>query len=790
MVRRFLPLLLAFLVMGYIAWWSRPDRSAEALRVTLELRSAHAGEWEIYYDADRSTYDQAHSLSASVSASSEVQTIDLQLPSHVGQLQGLRIDPGQEAVETRLIGLTFHGPYRAERLDADALVGLFSAVNDLKALSVDSLNDELILLATGPDPYLASTASLLTITHKVMTDERPWWHGLLLAFCAGSFTFLLTRWILRRWAPKVATIRGSDKPRPRVLLAAGGLATVAGLLTYGLVNNIDLVDRALVLELELKTSSDDHFQVFHAEKPGSFTEDRYTGVPVKGSDQWQLASFELPKDNPFRYLRLDFGNHQDSVTVRRITLRCNDRSITYDATAVSDLFHPNTDVSQYDLRADGLHLVFSGDDPFLHCDEDMGTRLRQLQAQAGNGPIPWIAGLMIGMMVFAGSYADPRLQVLLAQGRTVEWCTTLVFCGLLTMPILGEWLPIQPVLTDTEKRPLADKPQLLAHDLLDFPSRYMRYYGDHFAYRKMLFRWNSLFHHHVLHTSSMPDNVVYGKDDFLFLIRPGVKDYYRGIPLFTEQELAEIAERLDQRRAWLAAKGIDYYLFVPPMKATIYRDKRPDALAQVLPTTGMDQLKAYLEEHCSVKMIDPREQLLAGREVRDTYYSSDIHWNPWGALIGYQVLMERLLQDHPELTAPCQASDYIVEVDTNDQGDLALQLALNDQLTRITYMMVPYQPTRYREQPERALPASAFFKYRPIFTQGPDPRAPKLLMFRDSFSVYLIPYLGDHFREAVYVWSPLFIPDIVEQEKPDIVVQEIMELFLPDLLHDKVRENI
>ncbi|HEX2616535.1 MAG TPA: hypothetical protein VHL57_03280, partial [Flavobacteriales bacterium] len=191
-----------------------------------------------------------------------------------------------------------------------------------------------------------------------------------------------------------------------------------------------------------------------------------------------------------------------------------------------------------------------------------------------------------------------------------------------------------------------------------------------------------------------------------------------------------------------------------------------------------------------VKMIDAREELIAGRQVRDTYFTTDIHWNPWGGYLGYKVLMDRMVQDHPELGLPCRPEDYGVEAIENDQGDLALQLALNDKLTRTIYMMLPKDAPRMKELPERGLPGEAFFKYRPVFTQGPDPQAPKLLMFRDSFAVYLIPYLGEHFREAVYVWSPMFIPDIVEKEKPDIVVQEVMELFLSDLLHDKVRDNI
>ncbi len=222
----------------------------------------------------------------------------------------------------------------------------------------------------------------------------------------------------------------------------------------------------------------------------------------------------------------------------------------------------------------------------------------------------------------------------------------------------------------------------------------------------------------------------------------------------------------------------------------MYPEKLPGKYRKVDDRSELDDLKDYLDKHCSVKLIDLREELAKAKEVRDIYYTTDIHWNPWGGFTGYRVLMNEMLKDHPELGLPCRAGDYTVKADTNDNGDLALQIALNDKLTRVTYLMMPKAPLRAKPLPEEALPASAFFKYKPVFTKGPDPNAPKLLMFRDSFAVYLMPYLNEHFSRSVYVWTPILIPDIIEKEKPDIVVQEIMELFLPDLLEDKLTDPL
>ncbi len=62
-------------------------------------------------------------------------------------------------------------------------------------------------------------------------------------------------------------------------------------------------------------------------------------------------------------------------------------------------------------------------------------------------------------------------------------------------------------------------------------------------------------------------------------------------------------------------------------------------------------------------------------------------------------------------------------------------------------------------------------------------------MFHDSFGLYLKPLLAEHFSRSLFVWTGLFIPDIVEHERPDIVVQEFMEMFIVNMPLDRYNEN-
>ena len=48
-------------------------------------------------------------------------------------------------------------------------------------------------------------------------------------------------------------------------------------------------------------------------------------------------------------------------------------------------------------------------------------------------------------------------------------------------------------------------------------------------------------------------------------------------------------------------------------------------------------------------------------------------------------------------------------------------------------------------------------------------------MFRDSYATWLIPLLSEHFRRIVFTWQYTLDRVLVEQEHPDVVIQEMLE---------------
>ena len=765
-----------------------PERPAQ-LTVELEVVSRFTETWDLFYDDLHFTYGADRMVRTNSWPGTQVQRIAFPIPAGTARVQGIRIDPGPVEGTRLLKAIVLRGPYSELRLGPDSVVRWFSAVNDLSPLRVDTVQEAVPLRVRGADPYFASNRDLGALTQALIDERRPVLPPFLGGLAIGMLAALLVRlvrWPVFRMRSRAA--RTFTRYRAKRLALALLLGVLFGLLVQGIVDNISFTDRTVRIEFTVTAPRSDNFQVFHAKGPGGFGDGGYVNAPVAASDRPQVLSFRMPKDTAFSHIRFDPGNSQDSLLVHAMEFRCARQTVHFGPGELLALFQPNEQVRDLRQTPEGLAMRFTGDDPFLFCDEDLRSTLAKLQERAGNGPMPALFGLLAAVFMFLTALRLGPVVPDALQGNGAEWLLTVLFAALMAAPLLSEWLPILPHLPDTEKRKLADRPELRMHSLQEYPARYTAYFADHFGFRKPLFRWNSFLFSKLLHSSPVPDNMVFGKDGFMFLMREGVTDQYRGLPVFSEEELERIGERLERRRQRLAEQGISYYLMIAPMKATMYRDKMPERFRQVAGWSGIDQLREHLEAHTHVPFIDLREPLQEARTVRDTYYATDIHWNPWGAFAGYRTLMTRIAGDRPAVGVPCEAHDYVVRPDTNEHGDLAMVIALNDVYPRVTPMMEPVQPLRARRLAPEDLPGSGFFKDGPVFMSGPDQEAPRLLMFRDSFAVYLIPFLSEHFSRSVYVWTPIYNQDIVDHERPDIVVHELLEVFLRDLVEDRLHE--
>jgi alginate O-acetyltransferase complex protein AlgJ len=314
--------------------------------------------------------------------------------------------------------------------------------------------------------------------------------------------------------------------------------------------------------------------------------------------------------------------------------------------------------------------------------------------------------------------------------------------------------------------------------ILSFPKDFGEYFRYNFAFRRDFIHWHTKLVGGAMGQSSSP-MVVEGKRGWLFLGEHGTIQDYRGMLPFSEQQLQQWQQALESRRDWLAKQGIHYLFVVCPDKHTIYPEHMPDKINRVHAQTRLDQLLRHMREHSDVDILDLRPALREFKNMHMVYQPQESHWNGVGAFVGYQQIAQRLQAWYPNLRIIAM-SDCEIRKQENPETDLLrLQGRENIRTVMDSLRPVPGFTAKLRRElnPPRLNGGMLIYSHR---AEAPIARA---LVVCDSFATFMIPFLAEHFGDALFVWSggDGFLPQDVTERKPDVVIHEIVERTLCEL---------
>lgn len=356
----------------------------------------------------------------------------------------------------------------------------------------------------------------------------------------------------------------------------------------------------------------------------------------------------------------------------------------------------------------------------------------------------------------------------------------LVFLLMIFLPLADTVLRISAPIPLRENRKLASRPTFDYRRPWDYLRGYEAFFNDHFGFRtQLLLAHNRLVY--GLFRASPTEKVIIGRQGWLFLSRladfTNEIDYYRAVKPFSLRELAEFKKVLEERRAWLAQRGIRYLFVLAPNKSTIYPEFMPAAVNRVHPRTRMDQLVDYLARHSDLKILDLRPALRQEKRELRVYHKTDSHWNDLGGYVAYREIVRRLGDYFPGV-APMPLGDFTVARAEGAEGDLASMLALRRDRWRETYITLepktPFLARPAAPTPGFAPPSSWI---RLDATERAGAPIQGAVMVRDSFAHQLIPYLSETFARIVYIWDwdLHFYPEVIEKERPRVVIDEMAE---------------
>jgi hypothetical protein len=348
----------------------------------------------------------------------------------------------------------------------------------------------------------------------------------------------------------------------------------------------------------------------------------------------------------------------------------------------------------------------------------------------------------------------------------------IIFCTFLGLPIFQMLTNVVPELPSHENRIPISLPSLIKiNDLSLYLKEFDLYFKDNFGMRSFLVKLELALNYFLFRETPMKD-VLIGNEGWMYYEPKKndgitIEDFFGNVN-YTPEKLKLIQTKLHSLNEYLKSKNIRFIFFITPNKNTIYPEYLPEEILKKKSNyTRIHQIQQILEEE-RIDTIDLKSILTQkkSQEKYELYYKTDSHWNYLGAYWGYKSLLDKL---------KIQPKEYSFHQFYHPGGDLAGMLSID--------YLIYENDIKSDTKPDSLKNCTSIYSKDSFYCES-NVKLPRLVMYRDSFSIWLIPYLKEHFSRSVYLWGTANIDlSIIEKEKPDIVIIQIVERHLDNLLN-------
>jgi len=358
----------------------------------------------------------------------------------------------------------------------------------------------------------------------------------------------------------------------------------------------------------------------------------------------------------------------------------------------------------------------------------------------------------------------------------------LLFCAAIAAIGLAALKPRPEASLEFENRPIAAWPALTL--TRSVATGFEAAFSDRFGARTTLLRWHHALLVDVFHVSPA-SNVMLGRNGWLYFLGEDGQSLdrnYRGTVAVADGDIAAVVAELGRRGRFLASLGIPYVVAVVPDKFTIYPEHLPAWVVRAAGRTPLDRLADAIVAGTTLRFVDLRAPLRAAKARERVYYATDSHWNLLGATVAYGEIMREVQRALPAgrlpAIAPAALPEYLPGVDVYS-GDLARFIGYPPRVQEPDYAPLGKVLADPASRCGKRLDSGADIGYE--YYACDHPNRPRAVVYRDSMAIPLIPLLSENFSRAVYISSHRFDPALIERERPDVVIEEMVEraMFAP-----------
>lgn len=367
-----------------------------------------------------------------------------------------------------------------------------------------------------------------------------------------------------------------------------------------------------------------------------------------------------------------------------------------------------------------------------------------------------------------------------------NYLLSVIFLSIIFFPLFNSQIGLVTDIKNTENRKMSDRPELKFDYLDPFPGQYEKYYNDNFTIRSMLIKQYNLLNVLVYKKSPIPEQLIIGKDNFLFTSDKELKTYINK-DSFNIVELQSFKKELEYRADYLNKYKCEFYFMIIPTKASIYQDKLPNYIFKYNKKTLGEQLLYYLKSNCNINSIDLYKLFRSKKSNSSIYRKSDNHWTELGAYYASNEFLKDINVSFPNVTLS-KLDDYFINKIEISNGNLSHMLSdvylYKDTYISMTpkfgYKAVDVAPIGYKCVPNFPY-LDNYEKNREII----DSKLPKILIISDSFGDAIFPFLAEHFSRTTKIfdgWQYKLNEEIYLNEKPDVFLLMIFEANLRNFL--------
>jgi hypothetical protein len=247
------------------------------------------------------------------------------------------------------------------------------------------------------------------------------------------------------------------------------------------------------------------------------------------------------------------------------------------------------------------------------------------------------------------------------------------------------------------------------------------------------------------------------------------------------------AKILTSRVKKLKALNIEYCHVVAPEKISIYGPTfmKEEVVRQLkLNETPAIKIQEKLSSRVADDFIDPSSYLRNQSLKYQTYHKTDSHWNFIGAYSVYQLIMKKLKMEPSEvpIKRTMQQVDCVMDLGGKLDEPITEKVSFYECSESVSRSyanpLVQYKELNHLEN-NAGLHSGSIVTYENKNAL----HNKSILLFGDSFSEYrthlLTGVFAESFQKVTFVWGLNIDYELIESLKPDIVISEAAERFMP-----------